>query len=87
MCRLRQVINSGAIGDVQHSHCEFIAPVPESQQRMYDPKQGGGALLDMGIYPLTVTSWIFGGQTPQSVSAMGAMHSTGVDTMGMVNLK
>lgn len=54
---------------------------------MYDPKQGGGALLDMGIYPLTVTSWIFGGKTPQSVSAMGAIHSRGVDTMGMVNLK
>ena len=87
VCRLRQVIDSGVIGDVQHFHCEFITPVSESQERMYDPKQGGGALLDMGIYPLTVTSWVFGGKTPQAVTAMGAMHSRGVDTMGMVNLK
>ena len=87
LCRLREVINSGVIGDVHHFHCEFIAPMPESMERMYDPKQGGGALLDVGIYPLSITSWIFGGKTPQGVSAMGVMHPKGVDTLGMVNLK
>ena len=87
VCRLREVINSGVIGDIHHFHCEFIAPMPESMARMYDTKQGGGALLDVGIYPLSITSWVFGGKTPQTVSAMGILHPNGVDTLGMVNLK
>ena len=54
---------------------------------MYNINMGGGALLDIGIYPLSIASWVFGCQTPRAVSAMGTVHSTGVDSMGLVNLK
>lgn len=86
-CRLRDLINDGVIGKVHHFHGQFIAHMGPDVKRMYDINLGGGALLDIGIYPLSIASWVFGCQTPKAVSAMGTVHSTGIDSMGLVNLK
>lgn len=87
LCRLRTLIKSGKIGKVHHFHGEFICEMPEETERLYNPKLGGGGLLDIGIYPLSIASWVFGRQTPTVVSAMGMVHPRGVDNLGMVNLK
>ncbi|KAL3143066.1 hypothetical protein ABBQ38_003341 [Trebouxia sp. C0009 RCD-2024] len=84
---VRTLIQSGMIGKVHHFHGAFIAEMSEDIERIYDPTMGGGALLDIGIYPLSIASWVFGRQTPQVVSAMGMVHPRGVDALGMVNLK
>lgn len=86
-CRVRTLIQSGMVGKVHHFHGAFIAEMPEDIERLYDPAMGGGALLDIGIYPLSIASWVFGRQTPNVVSAMGMVHPRGVDSLGMVNLK
>ena len=86
-CRVRTLIQSGMVGRVHHFHGAFIAEMPEDIERIYDPAMGGGALLDIGIYPLSIASWVFGRQTPKVVSAMGMVHPRGVDNLGMVNLK
>ena len=87
VCRLKELITSGTIGKVHHFHGEVIAQMGPDVERMYDINLGGGALLDIGIYPLSIASWVFGCQTPKVVSAMGTVHQTGVDSMGLVNLK
>lgn len=87
VCRLRELIKSGTIGDVHHFHGQFIANMGEEVERIYDPKLGGGGLLDIGIYPISIASWVFGGKAPQTVSAMGTIHPRGVDSMGLINLK
>lgn len=87
MLRVRSLIESGKIGKVHHFHGDFICEMPEETERLYDPKLGGGGLLDIGIYPLSIASWVFGRQTPKVVSAMGMVHPRGVDNLGMVNLK
>lgn len=87
MFRVRSLIESGKIGKVHHFHGDFICEMPEETERLYDPKLGGGGLLDIGIYPLSIASWVFGRQTPKVVSAMGMVHPRGVDNLGMVNLK
>ncbi len=87
MFRVRSLIEGGKIGKVQHFHGDFICEMPEETERLYDPKLGGGGLLDIGIYPLSIASWVFGRQTPKVVSAMGMVHPRGVDNLGMVNLK
>lgn len=85
--RVRTLIQTGVVGKVHHFHGAFIAEMPEDIERIYDPAMGGGGLLDIGIYPLSIASWVFGRQTPRVVSAMGMVHPRGVDSLGMVNLK
>ncbi|MGV3758222.1 MAG: Gfo/Idh/MocA family protein, partial [Actinomycetota bacterium] len=47
------------------------------EHRLYDRAVGGGALLDLGIYPLQLASLVLG--TPDRVHADGVVGSTGVD--------
>ena len=61
--------------------------MPEETERLYDPNLGGGGLLDIGIYPLSIASWVFGRKKPTAVNAMGMVHPRGVDNLGMINLK
>lgn len=61
--------------------------MPEETERLYDPNLGGGGLLDIGIYPLSIASWVFGRKKPTVVNAMGMVHPRGVDNLGMINLK
>ena len=45
--------------------------------RLYDLPNGGGALLDLGIYPMTF-GWLFLGR-PETVAVTGALASSGSD--------
>ncbi len=77
---IRQVIESGAIGDVTAviaDHCQYFPFDPE--HRLYAPTLGGGALLDLGVYPLAFAHWVAG--SPEEVRATGTLTSTGVDEM------
>jgi predicted dehydrogenase len=49
----------------------------DATHRLYDLANGGGALLDLGIYPATF-GWIFLGR-PQSVTVTGTLAATGCD--------
>ena len=44
---------------------------------MFDPHLGGGALLDVGVYPISLASMVFG--TPSRISSMAHLGQTGVD--------
>jgi predicted dehydrogenase len=74
----KRIVDSGEIGVVQKidSDLSFTANFgPE--HRLYDPALGGGALLDLGIYPLSLSSFFLGPVT--AVQAMGELGDTGVD--------
>ena len=61
--------------------------VLQSTRRLFDPALGGGALLDIGVYPLALMAWIFEQPQPQQLSAMGALSAEGGDVVGSVQLK
>jgi predicted dehydrogenase len=72
----------GAIRGMQSSFC-FNAPFDPSS-RLYDPTQAGGALLDIGVYNLTVTRMAMQaafGEYPEveQIDARATLASTGVD--------
>jgi predicted dehydrogenase len=45
--------------------------------RLFDPSQGGGAMLDLGVYPVSLAQFFLG--TPDRVTASGSLAPTGVD--------
>ncbi len=72
----------GAVKAMQSSFC-FNAPW-DANSRLFGPAQAGGALLDIGIYNLTVTRWVLQttlGSCPElrSINAAAVMGPTGVD--------
>ncbi|GAA2169755.1 Gfo/Idh/MocA family protein [Actinomadura napierensis] len=76
--RLRDLVSEGAIGDVTAVYADFsIAAAFEAGHRLWSPELGGGALLDLGCYPLSFTWPLLG--APASVQATAAPAPTGVD--------
>lgn len=78
MVRIRELVADGAIGDVRTllaDHTQQLSTDPLS--RILNPVLGGGALLDLGIYPVSFAHDLFG--APTSVLADAAMTPTGVD--------
>ena len=72
-------IGSGEFGPVERVESDFSFGRPvDPAHRLFDPALGGGSLLDVGIYPLTLAWWLLG--EPGSVEATVGMGPTGVDT-------
>ena len=78
MIRLREVIAEGTIGEVRKiiaSHNQNLPKDPA--HRLNNPALGGGALLDLGVYPVSFAIDILG--TPDIIRAGASMTETGVD--------
>jgi len=76
---LVHLVDHGAIGEVQLVEADFGFRVGEIDptHRLFDRTQGGGALLDLGIYPLNLAFQVLG--HPIAVQAAGTIGTTGVD--------
>ncbi|MEV5486987.1 Gfo/Idh/MocA family oxidoreductase [Streptomyces bobili] len=76
--RMKALIDDGAIGEVRTVQADFglEGPFPPSH-RLRDPAQGGGALLDLGVYPVSFAHLLLG--EPTSVSAQAVISAEGVD--------
>lgn len=75
---VRQLVADGALGEIQAVHADHGQAIPaDPQHRLYRPELGGGALLDLGIYPIQFDSMVLG--APTQVTAVGGLTETGVD--------
>ena len=75
---IRALVESGRIGDVvlvTAEHGQWFADDPEF--RLFAPALGGGALLDLGIYPVSFAHMLLG--TPRAITAVSDPAFTGVD--------
>lgn len=82
--RVAELIADGAIGRVTSVQADFGLPGPfPVTSRMLDPVLGGGALLDLGVYPITIAHLALG--APDEVTAWASLTPQGVDeNTGMV---
>lgn len=87
MCRLKELIESGELGEVLYFEGKIFLQMGEEVGRLYDPEMGGGALMDIGLYMIALSSWVYGGGKPELLQSSALLHKNGVDTTGSLNLK
>jgi len=76
--RVLELIAQGAIGEVTHVRADFGAAGPfPPEHRMRARTLGGGALLDLGVYPVSLAHLLLG--VPQHVQAWARLSPEGVD--------
>lgn len=84
--RARELVNGGAIGTPGMLLANFGRAVPfDPHNRFYDLRLGGGVLLDMGIYPLSLARFFFG--PPEAIESTAVVGETGVDEQIAVALR
>lgn len=76
--KLRQLLSDGVVGEVQLVAADIGSRAKFSpNSRLFEPKLAGGTLLDIGIYPVSFASMIFG--PPASIASQAQIGETGVD--------
>ena len=76
--QVRKIITSGVLGDiisVTADHGQRLAD--QGIARLVEPSLAGGALLDLGIYPVSFAHMVLG--VPEKVQASAVMTDKGVD--------
>ncbi len=79
------VLDEGVIGEVQLIASSFSWPTETADDIRLDASLGGGALLDVGVYCISVGRLLAG--EPRSVTAQQATDATGVDGAFVATMK
>ena len=75
---LMKVLASGELGEIHVAKADFASHFPDDlppTHRVLDPALGGGALMDMGVYPTSWLSMIMNDADPENIFAAGAMYA------------
>lgn len=76
--RIVDLLAAGELGEVTTVQADFgFTAHVEPTHRLLDPRLGGGALLDLGIYPITLAHLALG--VPATIVAAGQLTADGVD--------
>lgn len=82
--RLRAVLRSGAIGEVRRAEARFLVTIGDRADIRWQAPLGGGALMDLGVYPITLLRHLFG---EPDVGAATAHEVGGVDAAMTAELR
>ena len=78
LVQMKEVIDKGEIGDIKFMHADFGFVAPNNlDMRTFNKSLGGGAQLDVGVYPMFLALWLLG--KPDYIKAFAALASTGAD--------
>ncbi|WP_050183079.1 Gfo/Idh/MocA family protein [Domibacillus robiginosus] len=87
--RLKQAIEK--VGPIRHSFLQYMKyssrydnVLAGEEPNIFSPRFAGGALVDLGVYPISLAVSLFG--KPESISSRVTMLPTGVDGSGSVVL-
>lgn len=76
--KVREIIASGVLGPILSIHADHGQRLADQGiARLVDPQLAGGALLDLGIYPISFAHMILG--NPTSITSKAVMTDRGVD--------
>lgn len=78
MAFVRNVVRDCRIGEITSLLADHAQKLPsDPKHRLNDPALAGGALLDLGVYPISFAHDLLG--APVEVTARGTLKDTGVD--------
>lgn len=81
----RELIAAGEIGDLLLVQADFGAHRSfDPSSRLFDPLLGGGAVLDLGVYPISLAQHLLG--RPAAVTATGTTYDNGADASAAIHL-
>ena len=82
---IKERLDSGEFGAVKSLQADFCIELAyDPKHRLYNPDLAGGALLDLGIYPLSLAFWLLG--KPETISSWVELAPTGVDKRAAMTL-
>ncbi len=85
MGRVREIVRSGAIGDARMVQADFgFRTGVNPEGRLFNPALGGGGLLDVGVYALSLASMLLG--APTQITSVAQIGETGVDEQAALAL-
>ena len=85
MAKVRELVRDGAIGEPRMVQADFgFRGDYDPNSRLFDPKLGGGALLDVGIYVVSFASMVLG--EPDRVEGLATLAPNGVDEQAAITL-
>lgn len=79
IAKVREILASGLLGEVQTVIADHGQYLPEDiAPRLWQPELGGGALLDLGIYPITLAHLVLG--IPESFQISSTLTDKAIDS-------
>jgi predicted dehydrogenase len=83
--KVRELVADGTIGELRMIQADFgFRTEFNPAGRLFDPALGGGSLLDVGVYPISLASMLLG--PAERVRAIATLGETGVDEQAAVLL-
>ena len=80
-------IDEGKIGKIKMISASFGFESEEDiNSRLYNPNLAGGALLDVGIYPILFSNFMMN-DVPKEINTTATMTNTGVDESNLISFK
>jgi predicted dehydrogenase len=77
--RIVELLAERVVGDIREVEAHFWTPIPwRAGELRYDPALGGGAMMDLGCYPVHWSRTVVGTE-PKVASASATWHDSGVD--------
>jgi predicted dehydrogenase len=79
IAQVRELLSIGVIGqviNVEADHGQYL--IDSKNPRLTEPSMAGGALLDLGIYPVSFAHMVLG--APARITATGVLTEKGVDS-------
>ena len=73
-------IQAGELGEIRYLQADFgFRPAFNPASRLFAPELGGGALLDVGVYPVALAFLVLG--APKQIVSHATLGATGVDEL------
>lgn len=86
LIHVRKLIADGVIGTPRTLTADFGFQAEDNpKSRLFNPDLGGGALLDLGVYPVSLAHWLFG--VPAEIHGAANLGPTGVDDDSAILLR
>jgi predicted dehydrogenase len=82
----KELVDGGALGNIRKIDAELSYRHEEdSESRFFKPDLGGGAALDLGVYPVSLALYFLG--KPQKISGSWQASKSGVDIRTAIDLE